>query len=46
VHGTGVYSAGVGPKGLALERFIDIKKKKKKKKEKKERRCMAWIKSL
>jgi hypothetical protein len=44
VHGTGVYSTGVGPKGLALERFIDIKKKKKK--EKKERRCMAWIKSL
>jgi hypothetical protein len=31
VHGTGVYSAGVGPKGPALERFLDIKKKKKKK---------------
>jgi hypothetical protein len=30
VHGTGVYSAGVGPKGPALERFPDIKKKKKK----------------
>jgi hypothetical protein len=30
VHGTGVYSAGVGPKGPALERFLDIKKKKKK----------------
>jgi hypothetical protein len=34
VHGTGVYSAGVGPKGPALERFLDIKKKKKKKKKK------------
>jgi hypothetical protein len=30
VHGTGVYSARVGPKGLALERFLDIKKEKKK----------------
>ena len=30
VHGTGVYFAGVGPKGLALERFPDIKKEKKK----------------
>jgi hypothetical protein len=30
VHGTGVYSARVGPKGPALERFLDIKKKKKK----------------
>jgi hypothetical protein len=30
VHGTGVYSVGVGPKGPALERFLDIKKKKKK----------------
>jgi hypothetical protein len=30
VHGTGVYSVRVGPKGLALERFLDIKKKKKK----------------
>jgi hypothetical protein len=30
VHGTGVYSAGVGPKGPALERFLDIIKKKKK----------------
>jgi hypothetical protein len=29
VHGTGVYSAGVGPKGPALERFLVIKKKKK-----------------
>jgi hypothetical protein len=29
VHGTRVYSAGVGPKGPALERFPDIKKKKK-----------------
>jgi hypothetical protein len=28
VHGTGVYSVGVGPKGPALERFLDIKKKK------------------
>jgi hypothetical protein len=27
VHGTGVYSARVGPKGPALERFLDIKKK-------------------
>jgi hypothetical protein len=27
LHGTGVYSAGVGPKGPALERFINIKKK-------------------
>jgi hypothetical protein len=27
MHGTGVYSAGVGPKGPALERFLDIKKK-------------------
>jgi hypothetical protein len=27
VHGTGVYSVGVGPKGPALERFLDIKKK-------------------
>jgi hypothetical protein len=35
VHGIGVYSAGVGPKGPALERFLDIKKKKKKKKKKK-----------
>ena len=35
VHETGVYSAGVGPKGLALERFPDIKKKKIKKKKKK-----------
>jgi hypothetical protein len=29
VHGIGVYSAGVGPKGPAMERFLDIKKKKK-----------------
>jgi hypothetical protein len=28
VHRTGVYSVVVGPKGLALERFSDIKKKK------------------
>jgi hypothetical protein len=27
VHGTGVYSVGVGPKGPALERFLGIKKK-------------------
>jgi hypothetical protein len=27
VHRTGVYSAEVGPKGPALERFLDIKKK-------------------
>jgi hypothetical protein len=27
VHGTGVYSAGVGPKDPALERIFDIKKK-------------------
>jgi hypothetical protein len=26
VHGTGVYSAGVGSKGPALERFLNIKK--------------------
>jgi hypothetical protein len=31
VRGTEVYSAGVGPKGPALERFLDIKKKKRKK---------------
>jgi hypothetical protein len=30
VHEIGVYSAGVGPKGPALEKFLDIKKKKKK----------------
>jgi hypothetical protein len=30
VHGTGVYSAGVGPKCPALKRFPDIKKRKKK----------------
>jgi hypothetical protein len=30
VYGTGVYSAEVGPKGPALERFLDIGKKKKK----------------
>ena len=29
MHGIGVYSAGVGPKGLAFERFPDIKKNKK-----------------
>lgn len=29
VQGTGVYSIGVGPKGLALERFPDIKKEEK-----------------
>jgi hypothetical protein len=29
VHGTGIYSAGMGPKDPALERFLDIKKKKK-----------------
>jgi hypothetical protein len=34
VHRIGVYSAGVGLKGLALEGFLDIKKKKKKKKKK------------
>jgi uncharacterized protein YjhX (UPF0386 family) len=28
VDGTGVYYAGVGPKGSALERFPNIKKKK------------------
>ena len=27
MHGTGVYFAGVGLKGPALERFPDIKKK-------------------
>jgi hypothetical protein len=32
VHGTGIYSAGVCPKGPTLEKFSDIKKKKKKKK--------------
>jgi hypothetical protein len=30
VHGTGVYSARVDPKGPALEKFPNIKKKKKK----------------
>jgi hypothetical protein len=35
VHGTTVYSAMVGSNGLALERFLYIKKKKKKKKKKK-----------
>jgi hypothetical protein len=30
VHGARVYSAGVGPKGPVLERFLDIKKKEKK----------------
>jgi hypothetical protein len=29
VHGTMVYSAGMGPIGPALERFPDIKKNKK-----------------
>jgi hypothetical protein len=29
VHGTKVYFVGVGSKGLASERFPDIKKKKK-----------------
>jgi hypothetical protein len=29
VHGIGIYSAGMGPKGFALERFFDIKKIKK-----------------
>jgi hypothetical protein len=29
VYGTRVYLAWVGPKGLAMERFPDIKKKKK-----------------
>jgi hypothetical protein len=28
VHGTGVYSVGVGPKGPILERFSEKKKKK------------------
>ena len=32
MHGTGVYSTGVGSKSPALERFPDIKKKKKKEK--------------
>jgi hypothetical protein len=32
VHKIEVYSVGVGSNGLALERFLDIKKKKKKKK--------------
>jgi hypothetical protein len=32
VHGTGVYSAGVGPKCPALKRFPDIKKRKRRKK--------------
>jgi hypothetical protein len=31
VHGTEVYSVGVGPKGPALERFPNIKKNKKNK---------------
>ena len=30
MHGTGVYSVGVGLKGSALERFSDIKRKEKK----------------
>ena len=34
MHGTGVYFVGVGLKGPALERFLDIKKKKKKEKKK------------
>jgi hypothetical protein len=38
VHGTGVYSAGVGPKCSALERFPDIKKKKKKKRKKEKKK--------
>jgi hypothetical protein len=29
MYGTGTYSAGMGPKGPAMERFLDIKKKKK-----------------
>jgi hypothetical protein len=28
VHGTDVYSVGVGPNGPALERFPDIKKER------------------
>jgi hypothetical protein len=32
VHGTGVYSARVGPKCPALKRFPDIKKRKRRKK--------------
>ena len=28
MHGAGVYFIGVGPKGPALERFPDTKKKK------------------
>jgi hypothetical protein len=32
MHGTEVYSAGVGPKCLALKRFPDIKKRKRRKK--------------
>jgi hypothetical protein len=32
VHGTGVYSTGVGPNGPALERFPDIKNNKNNKK--------------
>jgi hypothetical protein len=44
VHGTGVYSAGVGLKGPALERFLDIKKKKKKKEKEKKMVpiCFFW----
>jgi hypothetical protein len=42
VHGTGVYSAGVGPKGPALERFSD-KKKKKRKKKKKKKKCLLFV---
>jgi hypothetical protein len=33
MHGIGIYSAGIGSKGPALKRFLDIKKKKKKKKD-------------
>ena len=30
-YGIGVYSVGVVPKGIALKRLLDVKKKKKKK---------------
>jgi hypothetical protein len=43
VHGTGVYSAGVGPKGPALERFLDIKKKKRKRKKERDKLLLIFV---
>jgi hypothetical protein len=39
VHETGIYSARVGLKGPALERFPNIKKKKKKKKRRRRKKA-------